>query len=351
MKVQEIISRITPIDRTIEEQAWQKMNNKTKPLGALGELERIAVQMSLVQNNLNPIIEKKLLFIFAADHGLTEQKLSAYPTEVTAQMVLNFLQGGAAINVMCRDQGIGLKIIDMGTKYDFRGTAGVIDKKVRLGTSNFLKEPAMSREEAAAALQNGADVFNEAADRERIDIIGVGDMGIGNTTCAAAIVSAITGVSPAKNTGRGTGINNQTLKRKIQAIRKALDLHKINSQDPLDVLAKVGGLEIGGIAGTILAAARRKVPVVLDGLISTAGGLLAWLFNPLVRDYLFAGHKSVERGHGIALRFLDLSPILDLALRLGEGTGAALAMYIIDVSCRLMREMASFAEAKVHTSL
>ena len=351
MKVEEIVKCITPVNRSLETEVWDKINNKTKPLGSLGELESIAVRMSLLKNNLNPVIDKKLLFVFAGDHGIAEEMLSAYPGEVTSQMIFNFLKGGAAINVLCRHHGIELKIIDMGTKYDFGNTAGIINKKVKKGTNNFLKAAAMSREEALASIQNGIDVFNEINGTVRTDIIGVGDMGIGNTTSASAIISAITGESPERTTGRGTGISDDMLKRKIETIRKSLQIHNINSKDALDVLQKVGGFEIGGITGTILAAAYQKVPVVLDGLISTSGGLLAYLFNPLVKDYLFAGHKSVEKGHSIALKFMGLLPILDLNLRLGEGTGAALAMDIIDVSCKIMREMASFTEAKVDTAL
>jgi len=351
VQVEEIIKGITPINRSIETAAWDKINNKTKPLGSLGQLEKVAVQMSMLKGNLNPALNKRILCVFAGDHGITEEMVSAYPQEVTAQMVFNFLNGGAAINVLCRHYGIDLNIIDMGVNYDFASNTGVIDKKVKRGTNNFLKEASMSREEALTSIQNGIDVFNEIHNKGSMDIIGVGDMGIGNTTSASAIICAITGESPARIAGRGTGINDNTLQKKIETIKRALQIHNINSKDALDVLQKVGGFEIGGITGTILSAAYKKIPIVLDGIITTAGALLAYLFNPFIKDYLFAGHRSVEKGHNIALKFMGLSPILDLHMRLGEGTGAALAMDIIDVSCKIMCEMASFDEAKVDTAL
>jgi nicotinate-nucleotide--dimethylbenzimidazole phosphoribosyltransferase len=262
-------------------------------------------------------------------------------------MVLNFLSGGAAINVLCRHYGIDIKIIDMGVNFDFGNTAGLLNKKVRKGTRNFCREKAMTHDEAIQSLQNGIDVFNEAYKQNQIGIIGLGDMGIGNTTSSSAIISAVTGFPPEQTTGRGTGITEQSLAHKIEIIRQGLNLHKPNPIDGIDILEKIGGYEIGGIAGAILAAAKNRVPVVLDGIISTAGGLIASLLSPVVKDYLFAGHKSVEVGQKAALNFMGITPILDLNLRLGEGTGAALAIDIIDAACRIMREMASFEEAGV----
>ncbi len=347
MELDKVIKNIGKNYKDIEKDAQHKIDLKTKPLGSLGILEAIVVKMSMIQNNLNPVIKNKALFVFAGDHGIASEGVSAFPAEVTPQMVFNFLNGGAAINVLCRHNDIDIKIIDMGVNYDFEKNNKLIDKKVKKGTKNFIKYQAMTRDEAVKSIQNGIDVFNEIHIKKRIDIIGLGDMGIGNTTSSSAIISCITGVDPEKCTGRGTGIDDLRFQNKVNLIKKAIFIHKPRKDDAIDILQKIGGFEIAGIAGAILAASYNKVPVVIDGIISTAGAIIAYLLNPNVSDYIFAGHKSIEIGQKAALEFMNLEPIIDLKMRLGEGTGASLAIGIIDASCRIMREMASFEEAGV----
>ncbi len=347
MKIETIINAIQTPNRALTASAQAKIDGKTKPLGALGVLESVAVRMCAIQNTLMPEISRKSLCVFAADHGVARAGVSAYPAEVTAQMVLNFLAGGAAINVFCRQHDIGLHIADMGVDADFDPQSGLINQKIRRGSANFLEEPAMSAAEAGAALEAGATVFEQIWKQERPAIFAVGDMGIGNTTASAAIIATVTGRRPREVTGRGTGIDDKGLARKITCIETALGKHRIDPSDPIDILHKVGGLEIGGIAGAILAAAAGGIPVVLDGVIATAGALIAHTASPNVVHYLFAGHHSVEIGQRAALDHMGLHPLLDLDLRLGEGTGAALAIPLVESACRIMCEMASFAEAGV----
>ncbi len=342
---------IKPLNEEIKRAAQAKIDSKTKPLGALGQLEQLAVQLSLIQETLEPKIECKHLFVFASDHGVVEGGVSAYPSEVTQQMVLNFLNGGAAINVFCRHYGIEMSVVDIGVKGEFDDHPLLLKKKVAQGTRNFALEKAMSTDQAKAAMQNGMDVFVEAFNRRPFQVMGLGDMGIGNTTAATAIICAVTGINPYEVVGRGTGIDDRGLERKAEIIAKALESHTPAPDDGIDILCKVGGFEIAGIAGAALVAASEKVAVVLDGLISTAGGLIAYLINPRVRDYFIAGHKSVERAQEAALRFMGLRPLLDLDMRLGEGTGAAIAISLVELSAKIMDEMASFDEAGVSKKL
>jgi len=327
--------------------AQHKMDNKTKPLGALGQLESLAVQMCQIQQSLSPRIENKTLMVFAADHGISAEGVSAFPSEVTAQMVLNFLGGGAAINVLCRHHDIDIRIVDMGVSADLEPHSELIDKKIRRGTRNFAVEPAMTREEAIQAIEAGMSSFFDVYAQRPVQILGLGEMGIGNTTSASAIISAATGVSPEEATGRGTGIDDKGFQNKVAVIQKALDLHRPDTNDGLDILCKVGGFEIAGIAGAALAAASKGVAVVLDGVISTAAGLVAYLIRPEIGGYLISGHRSVEVGQVAALEMMSLNPVLELNMRLGEGTGAALTIDIVSAACRVMREMASFEEAGV----
>ena len=347
MKLNDLIKDIKESNHEIKKEAEEKINFKTKPLGSLGLIEEAAVKMSEIQNSLNPVIKNKQLLIFAGDHGIVKSGVSAFPQEVTSQMVFNFLAGGAAINVLARHNNIDIKIIDAGVNYDFKNNPAIINKKISLGTKNFLFEPAMTKEEAEASIQNGIDVFIDINKKNNIDILLVGEMGIGNTTPSSAIISCITGVSPEKTTGKGTGLDKEKFKNKITIIKKALKFHKPEKSNAIDILSKVGGFEIGGIAGAILAASYFKKPVIIDGVISTTGALLSYLLNPIVKDYLFASHRSVEIGQKAALDFLGLNPLLDLSMRLGEGTGSALAVNIIEASCKIMCEMASFKEAGV----
>lgn len=348
MKLENVIKGITSIEEKLQEEAIKKINNKTKPIGSLGRIEEIAVKLSLIQNNLNPKIEKKVIFVYAADHGVVEESVSAFPKEVTAQMVFNFINKGAAINVLSEHNAIDLKVVDIGVDFDFNDVKGLITRKIAKGTRNFLKQRAMTEEETLKALQIGIDIFEEAYKENKIDIIGVGDMGIGNTTSSSAIISAVTGLPAVETTGRGTGIDDNSLKRKIEVIDKAIKFHNLDTNSSgIEILQKIGGFEIGGIAGTILASAYHKVPIVIDGIISTAAALIAYKINSSIKDYMFASHKSVEKGHIKALNLLGLNPILDLNMRLGEGTGSALAINIIEASAKIMSKMASFEEANV----
>lgn len=348
--IDEVIHTIQPLKDILLSRAMATIDNKTKPLGALGRLEELAVQISCIQNSLTPMIRSKQLFVFAADHGITEEGVSAYPSEVTAQMVDNFLQGGAAINVLCRHHNIGMKVVDMGVNSDFLHHNDLIDKKVARGTGNFAREDAMTGNQMLTALENGMEVFLHADGEERIDIVGFGEMGIGNTTAASTIIAAITGISPSEAAGRGTGLDDEGLEHKIEVIDRVLQFHDLESATGYHILQKVGGFEIAGIAGAVLAAASRRCTIVLDGLISTAAGLIAYHINPHISGYLIAGHKSVEIGQKAALAHMGLRPLIDLDLRLGEGTGAALAIDMAEAACKIMTEMASFDEARVARS-
>jgi nicotinate-nucleotide--dimethylbenzimidazole phosphoribosyltransferase len=261
-------------------------------------------------------------------------------------MVYNFLNNGAGINVLARHVGARVVVVDMGVACDLKDNPALIVKKVNYGTKNMAKGPAMTRDEAIKSIENGIKVFEEELPGG-INIIGTGDMGIGNTTPSSAIVAAITGRSVEEVTGRGTGIDDNALYGKIAAIKEALRINKPDSKDGIDILSKVGGFEIGGLAGVILAAAANRVPVVIDGFISGAAALIAYTLEPKVKDYMIAAHCSVERGHKIALEFLGLKPVLDLNLRLGEGTGAALAMNIVEAGVKILNEMATFQSAGV----
>lgn len=327
--------------------ARHKIDMKTKPRGSLGRLEDLAIQMSRVQNTLFPAIERKAAFVFAADHGVVEEGVSAFPQEVTQQMVLNFLSNGAAINVLCAHNNIDISIIDVGIKGDMAGHDKLISKKVAHGTRNFARTMAMTREEAEAAINVGASVFEKQNKAGKIDVLAIGEMGIGNTTAATAIISAATGFTVEQCAGRGTGVDDEAFKHKIEVIEKALKFHQPARTDAMDILCKVGGFEIAAMAGAALKAASNGSAVVLDGVISTSAGIIAYLINPVVADYFIAGHKSVEIGQKAALEMLNLKPVLDLDFRLGEGTGAALAINIVEASCKIMCEMATFEEANV----
>lgn len=349
--LQNLTDTIQPASTAIRDQAQKKVDLKTKPLGALGTIEKLAVQLAAIQNNLNPEINRKKMFVFAGDHGVVEEGVSAFPAKVTVQMVENFLAGGAAINAFCRQFAIELSVVDMGVNGDFDDHLMLIRKKIGRGTDNFAIQPAMGNGRAIEAIESGARVFLEKNNPVPCDIVGMGEMGIGNTTSATAIISAVSGLSPARLTGRGTGVDNSGLERKIEVIEKSLTLHRPDPTDAIDLLAKIGGFELGGICGAVLAAASQQCCVVLDGVISTAAGLLAYLICPAIGDYLIAGHKSVEISQKTALEIMGLEPVIDLDMRLGEGTGAAIAINLVELSCRMMREMASFDDAGVSTAV
>ena len=346
MSLDETLKQIRPLALSIERVAQERLDSLTKPQGSLGKLEEIARRIAVIQGRVPPQLGRKLLFVFVADHGITQEGVSAYPKDVTAQMTYNFLNGGAAINVLARHHGVETEVVDVGVDYEFKDASGLRNRKLRPGTANFAREPAMTRDEAIRSVELGIELVKEAAAKS-IFLLGAGDMGIGNTSSAAAILCALTGAAPADATGRGAGINDATLKIKIAAIQKGLDVNQPDANDPIDVLAKVGGLEIGAITGVILGAAAFRIPMVLDGFISGAAALLAQRFNPLVRDILFASHLSAERGHQLMLDQLKLAPVLDFEMRLGEGTGACLLMGMIEASVKIIGEMATFESAGV----
>jgi nicotinate-nucleotide--dimethylbenzimidazole phosphoribosyltransferase len=318
----------------------------TKPRGSLGRLEELSIQLAGMKADPFPSVERKSVIVMAADHGVAREGVSAYPAEVTRQMVLNFLHGGAAINVLARQAGARVAVVDIGVAADFEPMQGLLQRKVMCGTRNQAQGPAMTRAEAEQALQVGIDVLREEAARG-LDIVATGDMGIGNTTPSSAIAAALTGLPVAQVVGRGTGIDDRGLERKIRVIEQSLAVNQPDANDAMDVLHKVGGLEIAGLAGVMLAAASRRIPVVVDGFISTAAAMIAVGLAPAARDYLIAAHQSVEVGHQAMLKHLSIMPLLDLNMRLGEGTGAALAFHLIEASTRILREMATFDEAGV----
>jgi nicotinate-nucleotide--dimethylbenzimidazole phosphoribosyltransferase len=344
--MEEILKKILPADTGLAEEARKRLDSLTKPPGSLGRLEEFARRLVAITGNVMPEIDKKVIFTFAGDHGVAEEGVSAYPKEVTTQMVFNFLNGGAGINVLARHAGADVVVVDIGVDFDFGDTPGLISKKVVSGTRNMRKGPAMTGEEAEQCIEAGISLAEEYAEKG-YRLFGTGDMGIGNTTPSAAIASVLTGKPAAEVTGRGTGITSDVLQNKIRVIEDSISLNEPDPEDPVGVLARVGGAEIGGIAGLILGAAGKRIPVVVDGFISTAGALLAYSVEPRTRDYMFAAHNSVERGHKVMLEKIGLTPILDLGLRLGEGTGAALAMLMIEAGLRIYREMATFGEAGV----
>jgi len=327
--------------------AWERQNKLTKPQGSLGRLEELSIQLAGIMANPFPSLERKVVIVMAADHGVTREGVSAYPAEVTPQMVLNFLHGGAAINVLARQANARVVVVDMGVATEVEDPSGqLIRRRVGAGTANLAQGPAMTREQAEESIQSGIEIAL-AEISKGADIIGTGDMGIGNTTSSAAIACALMNQSAENIAGRGTGVDDDGLKRKLTVIARALDVNKPNTKDALDVLAKVGGFEIGGLAGVMLAAAAHRKPVVVDGFISTAAAMIAVSLAPATRDYMIAAHISQERGHQLMLEWLGLNPLFDLNLRLGEGTGAALAFHLIDASTRILREMATFDEACV----
>ncbi len=328
------------------ERAGARLNSLTKPVGSLGRLEEIAAKLVAIREQERPDCTSKTIFILAADHGVTEEGVSAYPKAVTRQMVLNFLSGGAAINVLCRHCGIDVIVVDIGVDGECFDVPGLISMKVARGTRNMAREPAMSEEDLQSGLRVGMDLAKMAEEQGRT-LIGTGDMGIGNTTAASAVTAALTASSVAAVTGRGTGVDDAALRHKIEVIERALAENQPHGSDPLEVLRKVGGLEIAGLTGLIVGAAARRIPVVIDGFISTAAAAVACGIEPKVKDFIFAGHRSSEPGHSVLLEFIGQKPLLDLEMRLGEGTGAALAMTIIEAAAKILNQMATFSSAGV----
>jgi len=344
--IKNTIGGIKQPDKKAEAAAQKRQNCLTKPQGSLGILEGLSIRIAGIQGKSMPEIKKKAIITMAGDHGVVAEKVGNWPQEVTTQMVINFLGGKAAINVLARHIGARVVIVDVGVAHDLSNQTGLIDRKIAHGTRNIARGPAMTLEQANLAIETGIEIVNgEIA--QGLDIVGTGDMGIGNTTPSSAICSAITGEIPEKVTGRGTGIDDLQLDHKISVVRKALNINKPDKTQPLDILAKVGGFEIGALAGVMLGAANKRIPVVIDGFISGAAALIAVSLAPTLKNYLIASHVSAEKGHSIMLNYLGLKPLLDLEMRLGEGTGAALAMFLAEASTKLLAEMATFDEAGV----
>ncbi len=318
----------------------------TKPPGSLGRLEEIANRVVAIQGSLTPKVDRARIVVFAADHGVTAEGIAPYPSAVTGQMVANFLAGGAGVNALARVAGAEVRVVDIGVASDVPDLPGLHRCRIAAGTRNFAREPAMTRQQAWAAIAVGMDMAREAV-ASGVDMIGLGEMGIGNSTAASAVTAALTGQPVGTVTGRGTGADDAMLARKIRVIEEALRHHQPDPADPVDILMKVGGLELAGLAGLAWAAAAHRKVVVTDGFIATAAAVLATRFCPPVTDYLFAAHRSTEPGHGALLPMIGQEPLLDLGMRLGEGTGAALAFVLIRAAVAAFTEMATFTSAGI----
>lgn len=339
------IGKIPELNQQAEREAKVRLDSLTKPPGSLGKLEELAARLAGITGTPLPSFPKRAVVVMAADHGVCEEGISAFPAEVTQQMVLNFLEGGAAVNVLARQAHAEVVCVDIGVNGDI-GHPGLLQRKIRYGTANMVSGPAMDKQEAEAAILAGAAVVKDALERG-ITLFVTGEMGIGNTTASSAIMSALTGITPLESVGRGTGLNDERLRHKGVIVQRAIELNKPDPLDPLDVLMKVGGLEIAGLVGVILQAAASRCPVVIDGFISTAAALVAIRMEPEAANYLIASHVSEEQGHALLLHELGLTPMLDLGMRLGEGTGGVLALHLIDAACRIPAEMATFESAGI----
>jgi len=327
--------------------AKERLANQARPPGSLGIMEDIGARLAGIKGTINVKLTNKRVITCAGDHGIAEEGVSLFPAAVTPQMVLNFAAGGASVNVIGSHAGAVVKAADIGVNYDFDSALPIFHKKVRHGTANFTREPAMTREEAVRSMEAGIEIVNELDAEAPVDLLGTGDMGIANTTPSAAIIAAFSGIPASSLTGRGTGIDDAALANKVAVIEKGLALHKPDPKDPIDVLSKVGGLEIGGLAGLVLGAAAKGIPVICDGLISTAGALIACELAPAAKQFLFASHKSVEIGHKYMHDRLGLDPLIDLKFRLGEGTGAAVCMELLDLATRILADIKSFKEVGI----
>jgi len=341
-----IIGMITPLDKEAMASARSRQDLLTKPRGSLGRLEELSIQLAGIQGKPIPEIKHKAIITMAGDHGVVAEGVSAYPKEVTAQMLINFVRGGAGINVIARQVDARVIVVDMGVAADLEPIHQLLSRKIALSTQNMASGPAMTREQAIKAVEAGIEVVMSEVTKG-LDIVGTGDMGIGNTTSSSAICAVMTGKTAAEVTGKGTGIGNDQLKHKIEVINKALAINRPDPRQPMDVLTKVGGFEIGGLVGVMLGAAAHRIPVVIDGFISGAAALIATALSPRLRDFLIAAHVSAEAGHQSLLRHLGLQPLLDLGMRLGEGTGAALGIFLAETAARILSEMSTFAEAGV----
>jgi nicotinate-nucleotide--dimethylbenzimidazole phosphoribosyltransferase len=345
-RFEEVVKAIQPIDKVMLEQARARHNQLTKPLESLGVLEDIGIRLAAIYGAVKPKVTGKAVVVFAADHGVTEAGVSAYPKAVTEQMVLNFLRGGAAINILSQLHHVDMIVVDVGVDADFPEHPKLLKRKVARGTKNMLEAPAMTHDEVLQGLETGVEAANIMIDKGA-NLIAAGDMGIGNTTAATAIISVMTGISVADLTGRGTGVDDAGLQRKIETIEKVITLRQVKKEETLELLRCVGGLEIAAMTGFYLASAARRVAIVLDGFISHSAALIASSINPSVKDYLFASHTSHNPVHRKRLEMLGVEPVFSFSLRLGEGTGAVLAMPVIESAAAILSDMVTFAEAGV----
>ena len=335
-------------DEQFKTQASEHQTQLTKPLGSLGALEKLAIRIADIQQTETPAVEKITIAIFAADHGVVEEGVSAFPQEVTTQMVMNFLQGGAAISVLAKQLGANLEVIDSGILTPLPEQKGLVIQRAAAGTANSTKQAAMTKEQLESALQTGYDAVERAVENGSELFIG-GEMGIGNTTSAAALYSALLGLTPEQATGAGTGLDDEGIKHKIGVIKQILERHQACDDDTLEWLRCIGGFEIVALTGAYIRAAQRGLPVIVDGFISTAAALCAVLIKAKVNDVLFFSHVSAEQGHRNVMEILQQKPLLDLGMRLGEGSGAAVAANLLRSACLLHTQMATFAEAAVAT--
>lgn len=346
------IQKIIPQDPAARAKARARLDQLTMPHWALGRLMNLAEDLAGMTRSMHPPVERKVIVTMAGDHGVVAEGVSKYPQEVTPQMVYNFVQGGAGINALARQAGVRVIVVDMGVAGDLTPLAEsgkIISKRIGPGTRNMARGPAMTRDEAIRSIEAGIEIALEFG--PSVDLFGSGDMGIGNTTPSSSIVAVLSGSDVPSVTGRGTGIDDNQLLHKINVIERSLNVNCPDPNNPLDILAKVGGFEIGGIAGLILGAASLMKPILIDGFISAAGAMIAHRLSPIAGDYMIAAHRSMEKGHGIALKLLGKEPLLNLDLRLGEGTGAALAMNLVDAAVRVLTEVATFEEASVSKAI
>lgn len=338
--------RIERTDPQVALATRRRMDAKTKPLGSLGKLEELACRLAAISGNVAPPLPDKAVVVMGADHGVAAAQVSAYPQAVTAQMLLNFASGGAALNVLARQASARVVVVDMGVAQAPAHHPAIVSERIAAGTANFLDQPAMAPSQACQAVQVGIQIASQLVDKG-VGLLGIGEMGIGNTTAASALTAVYTGSAPREVTGRGTGIDAATLRHKVEVVEAAIARHSPDTSDWLDPLSKLGGFEIAGLCGVVLGAAAHRCPVLLDGFIASVAALAAVRACPAAADYLIASHLSSEPGHGKVLQALDQGPLLDLDLRLGEGTGAVLAMHLTDAALHILHEMATFEEAGV----
>lgn len=346
MNLQDVLNCIKPVNNELKYKTQKRLDMLTKPPGSLGRLEELACRYVGITGKEEPEIKKKIIYTFAGDHGVVQEGVSAYPKEVTFQMVYNFLRGGAGINVLAKHVGAEVRVVDMGVDHIFEDAKGLIKRKIGMGTRNMAVGPAMTREECINALEGGIELAQDAFE-EAVDILGTGDMGIGNTTPSSAITAVLTGRPTAYVTDRGTGITDKAYQHKMRVIEHSITVNRPDPSDPIDVLTKVGGYEIAGISGLIIGASAHRIPVVIDGFISSAAALAAISLKKEIAQYLFASHLSVEKGHQAIFERIGLNPLLDLNLRLGEGTGACLGISLIEAGVKILTEMATFGEVGV----